>query len=355
MKLRILSLGVDQGVLKPDSAVAHRLMLYKDLVDGYVVLVPSTDYRSIKIADTIDSMGSGGRTKVAQLINLWRKGQEILRSNKFDLISVQDTSYVALVAYILAQRFGLPLEVQVHGFENNTGIRSIISSYIIKRASMIRTVSQRLKQELKTKYGVLNDNIYVVPIVRKIDCPPINRSSSEFRFITVGRLVPVKNQALQLAAFTEIVKEFPHARLWIVGDGPERIKLQVQAAKSPAGTVRFWGAQPDISSLLAQADAFVLTSNGEGWGMVVIEAACCKLPIVMTNVGCADEFIKSEENGLIIPVGSTDKLIEAMRLIITHDPLRRRLGLAAHESLSGLPSLEMGIVKIVETWTKMAQ
>ena len=61
---------------------------------------------------------------------------------------------------------------------------------------------------------------------------------------------------------------------------------------------------------------FLLTSNYEGWGLAIIEAASFGLPIIMTDVGCAGEIIKNEESGIIIPVGDKKALAAAMTKLI---------------------------------------
>ena len=101
----------------------------------------------------------------------------------------------------------------------------------------------------------------------------------------------------------ELIKKYPNTELWIVGDGLERKKLELEIAKYKLeNSVKLFGWQNNPDEFYSQADAFLLTSNYEGWGMVVIEAADYGLPIIMTDVGCAGELIENEKSGLVVPV-----------------------------------------------------
>ena len=122
-----------------------------------------------------------------------------------------------------------------------------------------------------------------------------------------------------------MAKNYPNIELWVAGDGPERKKLEKEALKlGVKNNVKFLGWQNNPGEFYSKADAFLLTSNYEGWGMVVIEAVSHSLPVIMTDVGCAGELIKNEENGIVIPVNNQSKLEEAMIRFINGDNLRKK-------------------------------
>ena len=163
--------------------------------------------------------------------------------------------------------------------------------------------------------------------------------------------MPVKNVALQICAFARLVKEYPQIRLRIVGEGPMRRNLQLTTNNLQLkDRVAFEGRQDNLSPYYKNADAFLLTSDFEGWGLAVTEAAAYGLPIIMTDVGLAGEFIGDGENGLVIPVGDEVALVAAMRRVMTDASLRARLGSAASASFLALPSAEEQIRKQVEEW-----
>ncbi len=329
--MRVLNLSLDEMVSNPTSLIARRLAALSAAVGEMAVLAPS---------------GNGG--KVRQFFDLWRRAESALKEKKYDLITVQDTAYLALLAYLLARKFRVPLEVQVHGLEKFYGLRKLLARFLLKRADMIRVVSERLKREISTR-------AYVLPVYTQIPSqPPLYKGGGEggdFVFLTVGRLVPVKNIQLQIRALARVVKEFPNVRLVIVGDGPEHENLKRKTkSEKVEEKIRFEGRQENLERYYQDADVFLLTSNSEGWGVVVTEAAAYGLPIIMTDVGLAGEFIENGENGIVIPVGDEDALVSAMRRIIKDADLRARLGTAAHRTFLSLPTPRAAIQKQVEAW-----
>lgn len=107
-------------------------------------------------------------------------------------------------------------------------------------------------------------------------------SPDRFRFLSIGRLAPQKNFSLLLKAFAQMPAS--NDTLTIVGEGRERTKLAALAARlGIADRVSFPGETSDITKNLTQADAFVLASDYEGLGVVLLEALAAGLPIVTTD------------------------------------------------------------------------
>jgi glycosyltransferase involved in cell wall biosynthesis len=360
--MRILSLGLDRSVLDPNSKTAKRVFEYKNLVEKYIVLVPEKS------------------NKILALFDLYRRAKKVIEREGINVITVQDQYFLGLMAYLLAKKYKIGLNIQIHGFEKFFGVRKWISQSLIPRANSIRVVSQRLKNLLIKDFGVREEKITVVPIYAEISndvsrIPASNHSGEsgnlasagknkdKFVFLTVGRLVPVKNIGLQIEAMKEVVKKYPQAELWIVGDGPEmnNLKLKIKNFSPKAdqsltekleNKVSLLGWQENVGNYYKRADAFLLTSNSEGWGIAVIEAASYGLPIIMTNVGLAGEVIVNNESGLVIPVGDKEALITAMIKIIENKELRSKLSIGAKEVIKKLPSKEEILELYKESWRK---
>src|ERR1035441_3868402 len=100
-----------------------------------------------------------------------------------------------------------------------------------------------------------------LPRVAKEQWPP----KSGFTLVYVGRLEPVKNHVLLLNAFRSALSSRPDLRLWMVGDGSERKRLESLATElGIAAAVTFWGQQLDVAPFFSAADAFVMSSKSEG-------------------------------------------------------------------------------------------
>jgi len=357
--MKILNLSLDKSILDKNSKTATRIVEYGDLADSYIVVVPDKDYKEIRLSEKVFVYGSGGGNKIFQLINVYRTAKKLLRCGKFDVITVQDQYYLALVGRILAKKFKIGLELQIHGFEKYSGLRKIIADFAIPRANAVRCVSQRLKKQISKEFGVVEEKITVAPIYSesvkfiKSKVHKVDNENNKFVFLTVGRLVAVKNIGLQIRAMAEAVKKYPNAELIIVGDGPERKKLELKIKNLKLQNyIKLLGWQNNPDEFYSQADAFLLTSDYEGWGMVAVEAANYGLPIIMTNVGCAGELIENEKSGLVVPVNNQIKLEEAMVRIIKDDSLRKKLAEGALSAIKNLPSKEETLALYKQSWEK---
>jgi poly(glycerol-phosphate) alpha-glucosyltransferase len=270
---------------------------------------------------------------------------------------VQDQYYLALIGFILSKQFKIGLEVQVHGFEKFYGLRKLIAKFVLPKANSVRCVSLRLKEELNVKFGVDEQKITVVPIFIEVRRKKLEVRSEKnyvkFVFLTVGRLVSVKNIGMQIEAMREVVKKHSNTELWVVGDGPERKNYELRIKNYQLNdNIKLLGWQDNLEEYYKQAGAFLLTSNSEGWGMAIVEAAGYSLPIIMTDVGLAGEVIKDGKSGLVIPVGDKQKLVEAMLRLVEDGQLRKTLADNARLAVSKLPSEEQTINLYKESWQK---
>ena len=356
--LKILSLGVDGTILKPGSKLAGRVIEYGKMVEKYTVIAPGREQQKIELSPKVDVYGVGGSNKMVKLWRLYQRAKAVLRKSDYNVITVQDQYYLALIGWLIARKFKIGLESQVHGFEKFVGLRRLIANWVIPRAQAIRTVSQRLRRQLINEFGVEEKRITVVPIfVRNTNETNRNEfnelDSDRFIFLTVGRLVRVKNVGMQIRAMAEVVKKYKNVELWIVGAGAEERNLKFEIGNLGLSEhVKMLGWQDNLSKFYSQADAFLLTSNYEGWGLVVIEAAYWRLPVIMTDVGCAREVVKDGKSGIVIPVGDEEKLVMAMHKLIESQDLREKLGQGARAAASSLPDKEETLKLYLESWNK---
>lgn len=118
---------------------------------------------------------------------------------------------------------------------------------------------------------------------------------------TIGRLDPVKNYGLLLLAFRTLLVGLPEARLVVVGDGPDRPRLEALAANAGiAGAVRWLGKRSDVEQILPAFDVFALSSLSEGTPMTIIEAMTAGVPIVSTPVGGIPEMVEDGRDALLL-------------------------------------------------------
>jgi glycosyltransferase involved in cell wall biosynthesis len=133
----------------------------------------------------------------------------------------------------------------------------------------------------------------------------------------VGRLVHQKGADLALEAFAKARQRHPRSRLVIVGDGPERRRLEAQAERlALTDSVIFTGWVDDASSLMPAFDMVVAPSRWEGFGLVILEAMGRSLPVIASQAGAFPEIVADEQTGLLVPSESPDALANAMESLL---------------------------------------
>ena len=134
----------------------------------------------------------------------------------------------------------------------------------------------------------------------------------------VARLTPIKGQAHLLDAIARLVERIPQLRLLLVGDGEDRVALQVRARKEDLrGKVIFTGACADPRPAMAAMDLVVMPSLNEGQGRAVVEAMAAGLPVVASGVGGLPEVLDGERGGLLVPPADPAALAEAIETLVT--------------------------------------
>ena len=137
-------------------------------------------------------------------------------------------------------------------------------------------------------------------------------------FITVGRLTEAKNHALLLDAMSLVVKN-RKARLLIIGEGHLRPALEKQIkALGLENCVSLVGFILNPVSWISKADVFVLSSNYEGFGIVLVEALAAGTTIVSTDCDYGPDEILNDKYGYLVPVGNAVELGRKMEFALDH-------------------------------------
>ena len=162
--------------------------------------------------------------------------------------------------------------------------------------------------DLAANYGVPRSKIHVLhnpvdldAIAREASEPIAGEVSGDRPVVAAaGRLAGVKNYPLLIAAIAELQAKTP-VHVWILGEGPERARLETLARERGVGArVRFLGFQQNPWRYIARADVFALTSTYEGFGNVLIEAMACGTPVVATRSPGTVEIIADGETGALV-------------------------------------------------------
>ena len=146
--------------------------------------------------------------------------------------------------------------------------------------------------------------------------------------VHISNFRPLKRVLDVVEIFRRLRQQIP-ARLLMVGDGPDRALAERYCRDHDiCDAITFIGTIPMVEETLVGADLFVLTSETESFGLAVLEAMACGVPVVATATGGLPEVVADGETGYLRPVGDVDALAAAALVILTDDDLARRFAAA---------------------------
>jgi glycosyltransferase involved in cell wall biosynthesis len=149
---------------------------------------------------------------------------------------------------------------------------------------------------------------------------------------TVGRLDPVKDLPTLIDAFAIAKQRVGQAVLVIVGDGPERDRLEAHARSlALGGAILFTGLRTDARRLLAALDVYANSSTTEGVSLSILEAMAAGLPIIATKVGGTPEVVLQDATGLLVDPESPQAVAAAIEALAIAPARRLAMGRSGRE------------------------
>jgi glycosyltransferase involved in cell wall biosynthesis len=252
-----------------------------------------------------------------------------LRGENFDIIDCQGFPFFSCFTSKIYSLFGKPvLVITLHEVWNQywyeylgfIGIfGKLVENLMVNLTDKIITVSCKTKNDLHK----IKSSEKAVIIPNGIDfkeITEINPSVEKSDVIFAGRLIKEKNTDLLLRALVQVKKSLPNIKCFIIGDGPEKRNLEIlRDDLHLRGNVEFLGFLEDQSliSHLKSSLVFALPSTREGFGMVVLEANACGLPVVVINhpMNASKDLVKDDITGFIAEFSEdslSDKILDGI-------------------------------------------
>lgn len=171
--------------------------------------------------------------------------------------------------------------------------------------------------------------------------------SSAHTIITIGRLELQKNYDSLIRAYKSVATKHPDWKLEIWGEGSRHKKLQKLIYELNLDKqVKLCGYTAHVHDQMAQASVFVLTSIMEGFGLVLIEAMSCGLPVVSYECPCGPrDIIRDGEFGFLVPVNDEILLAERLNYLVEHHDERKAMSIAAQEEAQ-----KYSVDKVIPMW-----
>lgn len=302
---------------------------------GTVMLDPEPPPREA----TIMEIDYGGRTKPQHVRHEFGTANRLwkwLEQNRPTAILCPGYDELPLLyAVRWAKKHGVPVfmssDANIHG-DLATGwkrrVKNIYVPRILRRFDAI-LVCGRMGKAFFRRYGVPDDKMYLMPLEPDYSvienmthereqelCSALRLDPARKRIVVCCRLIPLKRVDLVIEAFKAIATQRPEWDLVIVGRGELQPGLEDQSGELlTQGRIKFLGHQDTerVAAVYRASHVLVLASNREAWALVVNEACCAGMAIVVSDrVGAAYELV-SPTNGRVFPSENLEALAQALR------------------------------------------
>jgi len=171
----------------------------------------------------------------------------------------------------------------------------------------------------------------------------------------IARMEPQKGLSYLIEAFRLLRESGREARLWLVGDGPLRGRLESSVRNAGlADGVSFLGRRRDVPALLNRMDVVALPSLWEGLPNVMIEALAAGRCVVATAVDGTPEVVEDGRTGLLVPPRDRRALAAALARLLDDEPLRRRMGAAGRARVEREFRMERMVEETARVYRELA-
>lgn len=271
-----------------------------------------------------------------------RKGKELLRNEKFDVINTHFALPTGPVGDALARFASIPNVLLVIGGDiydpskfTSPHRHPLLKGWVkrlLRRADLVVGESSDILEKTRQYYAPEIEGLLLPYGIQRPEFTPVPRadfgfSEEDILLVTVGRLVGRK-AVNQLIAMVESL-ENKRVRLVVIGSGPLEQSLKEECRKrGVAGQVRFTGfvSEEEKFQLLEMSDIYVSTSQHEGFGLVFLEAMHCGLPIVCYDQGGQTDFLRDGETGYLVPLNNQGLFRDRCKHLIESAELRQVMG-----------------------------
>jgi glycosyltransferase involved in cell wall biosynthesis len=271
-----------------------------------------------------------------------------VRSGKYDVLWLHGYAYaVDLIAFLAAKSRGIPVFMRgdthlgLARAPMRRRIRALVLTFAFRFLDGFLAVGTR-NAEYYRGMGVSANRIHLVPYAvdneRFIAGPPDERGAvrrqlgigeDEVVILFASKLTPRKRAEDLLRACASLESRGLRATLLMVGSGESKEDLESLARRLGLARVIFAGFvnQASLAGILRSVDVFVLPSESEPWGLIVNEAMCAGLPVIVTDeVGAAIDLV-TPDNGFIYGVGDVETLANSLEVLVRDGERRRTMGL----------------------------
>ena len=261
------------------------------------------------------------------------------------------------VGFLTSRFLGLPWSLTLHGISETDYPAGVLLGAKLEaavfaacvshfgRAQAMRTVGSEHWHKLMIVRCALDLRALPVRTTRASSAPP--------RLICVGRLSPEKGHIGLLEAFARARAQGLAAELVLVGDGPERERIEHKIAElglHDAVVMRGRLAEAETLAEVAASDALVLASFMEGLPVVLMEAMALGLPVIAPRVAGVPELVEDKRHGLLFAPAAWDELAVCLSTLLQDAALREQMGQAGRDKIAGEFEIGVAVQPLAARW-----
>jgi glycosyltransferase involved in cell wall biosynthesis len=293
----------------------------------------------------------------------------LARSGRFDVLHAFWPLPHGLIALAAKRASGVPVVstffgVELTWMERDLPFLAPVLRRIVRGSDAVTAISTYTAERLRRQ--VPGAEPVIIPFGATVEpgaaaAPPPRPPGGPFELLFAGRLVERKGVHLLLEALARLA-DGPPVRLHVVGDGPERARLEERARELGLGErAVFHGFVPreGLERRMAECDAFVLPAvvdakgDTEGLGVVLLEAMSYGRPTIASAAGGIVDIVRDGRNGILVPPGDVEALAAAIRRLAADPAAARAMGEAGREDVREGFSWEVIVGRLAEVYGRV--
>ena len=362
-KIHLVILGQDASILDESSEAAYRMRMYAESFESINVYIFAKKIQ--KKRNVYENVFVSGFSTVIEslfaLTQIYKNIQSLKKNGVRVFISTQDPFEIGFIGLLLSKITRVLLHVQVHTdisskYMQKESVRARIqyqlSRFVLKFADRVRVVSKRIESFCVEELGLKKEKIDFVPMLYKRGVKKTLYIIGQTPQVIVlpARFVWFKRISLAIESFSMALKENKNIRLRIIGSGPLQNEIESLVKKLDVSKYVVIIPWMNAEDLYQDASLTLISSIYEGWCRVATESVEAGVPVVMTNVGCAGDFIQNSIHGAVVPVENPKAIAEAINQIFQNINLYKNLKSNCLETGDGIDSFETYQRKVVRSW-----
>lgn len=268
------------------------------------------------------------------------------REHPIDLIHAHAPLPAGHAAMLLSSELGLPYVVSVHGLDVLSTVQvagrsgkwcARIARRVYERSQRVICISEAVRKRVLEEMGSgCRTSVVYNGVDPELFSPPESTGASDLTILSVGNLIPIKGHHVLLRAVAAVAPEFPSIRLEIIGEGPERRRLdQLARELGISHQVQFLGrrTRQEVANAMRRSTVFVLPSSYEGLGCVYLEAMSCAKPVIGCRGQGIAEVVRQALNGFLVGPGNDKELALVLGMLLRDERKRDSIGMTARDTI----------------------